>query len=123
MRNKQQLQALYEKSKDLTLPKYNHGYELLVSGLKEALSENFGYPVAKTLEYDEDNQCFWVRLEKDYTLPKIDTFPRVRQVLNMTVEIDPKLPLLPQFQYIETCIKKLNEVSVHFACRYEESRA
>jgi len=109
MRNKQQLADLSQTGQTIVLPKYDANFERFKSKLHDLLVDNFGLAVARTLEYDNHQQVFFVKLSMWTTLPKCEGTPVIRQELTTEVEIDPRTPLLTTFNTIEDCMNRLRQ--------------
>lgn len=122
MKNKNKLTRLSAEGANLDLPYYNGAFERFQADLKQLLYDNFGYALSQTLEYDNDCLEFFVTLTETHSVDAGGGYPKVFQDLRTRVSIDPRIPLLPQFQYIATCRAKLLEMSTDIVIRYELAR-
>lgn len=108
MKNKKLLADLEIIAERTTLPTYNHDFDRVVKHLQSLIDDNFGYAIAKSLIYDEDTQAFWVTVEKSGPIRQAEKTP-ICLCVQRHVTINVKLPLLPQFEDIQSAIDEVTE--------------
>ena len=121
MRMKKEIADLQARAALVEFPIANHKFNKWEEKLKEILTENLGYRIAKTLEYDEYEQNFSVFLEVSNMLSDcvIDTGNPDDQccmTLSKRVIIEYNEPLVPQ-------IEEINRVREHLYERHNRLRA
>jgi len=106
MRGKKIIEKLQAMSGVMVFPTENHAFGHFKGELRRLIETNCDYAIAKTLEYDEHDQKFYVYVqasgipfcssERDPS----DPTDSACVTLNKCVTIDPKAPLGPQVENI-----------------------
>jgi len=97
MRNKKNIEAFDKLVQEVELPKRNSTFESLEANLRLVIAENLGSS-ARDLRYSQDDQMFYFDLEVGFRT-KSDIYIRGQ----VTFEIDPRKPLMPQIDsFIKT---------------------
>lgn len=117
MRMKKEIQQLEKMSENIEFPKPPPGFSRFRDELYAVINENCGYPIAKTLEYYEYEEKFYVVCEgagKPFTLrERVNPLDDFNMSLTRVVDINPREPLLPQ-------IERINEVQNHLRLTHNQ---
>lgn len=106
MRMKREVEALDIRARKIVFPSACDQFSRYKADLKKVIEENCGWGVAKTLEYDEYEHTFNVRLTvSGQLLAKVERSednPADNANVKLTtyVTIDPREPLAPQLDKI-----------------------
>lgn len=106
MRMKKEISDLEARAKTITFPKADDNFGHFQGWLRKVIDENCGYPISKTLEYCDYGQKFYVTIEASGQLllgrdrDETDIVDRACVTVHLSVEIDPREPILPQIEHI-----------------------
>jgi len=100
MRKRAELERLTERASKITFPTYNFLFENFKTRLSERVAENFG---ACEVKYDENGWFFWTVEEF------VGRSAGIGLRVDMDVSLDPKLPLVQEFERIQCEYKRFRE--------------
>lgn len=109
MKDTKQAKALDDAAPLIIFPKEDSLFSSYKSSLRDLVADNFGYSTRESFEYEETDQKFYFKVESTGSVLRVGK-TRVRFEVN--IEIDPKLPLAPQFDTAHAQIAALEEHSV-----------
>jgi hypothetical protein len=121
------IKRLEDQGQEIAFPKPVPGFDRFRSDLYAVINENCGYPIAKTLEYDEYEETFYVTVKRsgmavafdEDNLGPMDDF---NMELVKLMPIDPREPIGPQIDAIERLQHHLNMAHNLLAVLLEKQR-
>jgi len=126
MRLKKEITRLAEQAKVVEFPSPPKGFQRFRDDLYAVIHENCGYDIARTLEYDEYEEAFYVTVNRsgiplairERTEPQDD----FNMVLTKMIDIDPKGDIAAKVDEINKVAHHLNMTHNLLAVMLEKQR-